>query len=214
MDDLKFQNFIRHKSNSKEYFLIELEKYAHKNNIPIIKPETARLLEAICALKSPRTILEIGTAIGYSSIVMANALKKNVSIDTIEISIDKVNIARTNLEKYDFSNCVKVIFGDATDVLQHLESKYDLIFLDSSKGQYVDIFPYCDKLLTDKGALITDNIFCQGLLLNLQTVPRRKRTMVRNMNKFIDNVLSKNYITSLVSMGDGVLIATKNGDDK
>ena len=213
MEELKFLDFVRAKSGSKDGFLIELEEYAHKNNVPIIKPEAARFLEVICALKSPKNILEIGTAIGYSSMVMANALSKNVSIDTIEVSIDKVNIARKNLEKYGFSNCIRVIYGDGTDVVMHLEKKYDLIFLDSSKGQYIDILSHCDKLLNTSGILITDNIFCQGLLLDIQSIPRRKKTMVRNMNKFIDEVLSKNYRTSIISMGDGILISQKNGVD-
>jgi predicted O-methyltransferase YrrM len=209
MKDLDFLSFVREKSRSRKDFLIELENYARTHHVPIIKPETARFLEVLCMILKPSKILEIGTAIGYSAMVMADVLHKNVFIDTIEISIDKVKLARENIEKHCFSDCIRVIFGDGEDVLINMEKKYDFIFLDGAKGQYIKLLPLCKKHLHPNGVLLTDNVFCQGMLFDLESIGRKKRTMVRNMNKYLEEVLEKEPLSSLIPLGDGLLISIK-----
>jgi predicted O-methyltransferase YrrM len=209
MKELDFLSFVREKSGSKKEFLLELENYAHTHHVPIIKPETARFLEVVCRILKPSKILEIGTAIGYSSMVMADVLQKNVLIDTIEISPNKVKLARENIEKYGYSNCIRVIFGDGEDVLRNIEKEYDLIFLDGAKGQYIQILPLCKNHLHQNGVLLTDNVFCQGLLLDLDSIGRKKRTMVRNMNQYIDEILANEPLSTLIPLGDGILMSVK-----
>lgn len=202
-------DFVRRISQSKEAFLIELEEYASQNNVPIIKAETARFLEVMCIMKMPARILEIGAAIGYSSMIMANALNKKVIVDTIEISKERVEIARENIKKYGFERNIRVIFGDGAEVLKALEKKYDLIFIDAAKGQYVEFLTECVRLLEDHGVIITDNVFCQGLLLK-DNVVRRKRTMVRRLEEYIDLIMNKELKSSIISMGDGIAVSVKS----
>lgn len=205
-----FLDFIRERSKSLDSELCELEDYAQKNIVPIIKPETARFLELICSIKKPVKILEIGTAIGYSAILMAKILGKKVFIDTIEINKSKVILARENIKKCGLENNINVIYGDGAEVLQFLNGTYELIFLDAAKGQYIEYLPQCSRLLQSEAILITDNIFCQGLLPSKEKIARRKKTMVRKVSEYLDIIMTEEeFKTSLISIGDGVAVSIK-----
>jgi predicted O-methyltransferase YrrM len=202
-------DFVRQNSQSKTPFLLELEALARKQGVPIIKPEVARFLEMICLLKKPIRILEIGTAIGYSAMVMAHILEKKVCIDTVEVSPERVLCARENILKYGFSENIRVIYGDGLDVLNHLTKSYDLLFFDGAKGQYKSILMLGLKRLTQGGVLITDNVFCGGRIFEEADIPRRKKTMVRNVKDYIQEAMGADCASSLVPIGDGVLISMK-----
>jgi predicted O-methyltransferase YrrM len=209
LDYIEFNAFIRDKCKSRDNDLIELEKYAYEKNVPIIKPETARYLEVMCSIKSPSKILEVGTAIGYSSIVMAKTCGDKTKIDSIEINKKNVIKARQNIKKLGYEDLITVLYGDALDVLHYLRNRYDMIFIDAAKGQYIEFLSLCLNLLKDDGIIITDNIFCQGLVPTTEKIVRRKRTMVRKVNEYIDVIMGEGFRTSLICIGDGVAVSRK-----
>lgn len=201
--------FIRQLFDLNQGILKEIESYASENFIPIIKPEVAKFLETIVKIKQPENILEIGTAIGYSSIVMLSAYE-NCKILTIEKNMDMAELAKENFIKASLLDRVDLIKGDALDVLPCLNGKYDLIFIDASKGHYKEFFDESLRLLSDRGILICDNILYKGYVTSEKHVKHKRRTIVYRMRDFILYVLNKTGIsTSIIPIGDGLSITVK-----
>ncbi|MDI3311100.1 MAG: O-methyltransferase [Thermoanaerobacterium sp.] len=201
--------FIRQLFDLSQGILKEIESYASENFIPIIKPEVAKFLETIVKIKQPENILEIGTAIGYSSIVMLSAYE-NCKILTIEKNMDMAELAKENFIKASLLDRVDLIKGDALDVLPCLNGKYDLIFIDASKGHYKEFFDESLRLLSDRGILICDNILYKGYVTSEKHVKHKRRTIVYRMRDFILYVLNKTGIsTSIIPIGDGLSISVK-----
>ncbi|MDK2804845.1 O-methyltransferase [Thermoanaerobacterium thermosaccharolyticum] len=201
--------FIRQLFDTRQGILKDIEDYANKNFIPIVKPEVAKFLETIIKIKQPENILEIGTAIGYSSIVMLSAYE-NSKVFTIEKDMDMAEIAKENFIKASLLNRVELIKGDALDVLPCLNRKYDLIFIDASKGHYKEFFDESLKVLKHNGVLICDNILYKGYVVNEVHVKHKRRTIVYRMRDFISYILNKTGIsTSIIPIGDGLSISVK-----
>lgn len=201
--------FIRQLFDTRQGILKDIEDYANRNFIPIVKPEVAKFLETIIKIKQPENILEIGTAIGYSSIVMLSAYE-NSKVFTIEKDMDMAEIAKENFIKASLLNRVELIKGDALDVLPCLNRKYDLIFIDASKGHYKEFFDESLKVLNDNGVLICDNILYKGYVVNEVHVKHKRRTIVYRMRDFISYILNKTGIsTSIIPIGDGLSISVK-----
>ncbi|MDI3477251.1 MAG: hypothetical protein PWQ59_776 [Thermoanaerobacterium sp.] len=201
--------FIRQLFDTRQGILKDIEDYANRNFIPIVKPEVAKFLETIIKIKQPENILEIGTAIGYSSIVMLSAYE-NSKVFTIEKDMDMAEIAKENFIKASLLNRVELIKGDALDVLPCLNRKYDLIFIDASKGHYKEFFDESLKVLKHNGVLICDNILYKGYVVNEVHVKHKRRTIVYRMRDFISYILNKTGIsTSIIPIGDGLSISVK-----
>lgn len=201
--------FIRQLFDTRQGILKDIEDYANRNFIPIIKPEVAKFLETIIKIKQPENILEIGTAIGYSSIVMLSAYE-NSKVLTIEKDMDMAELAKENFIKASLLNRVELIKGDALDVLPCLNRKYDLIFIDASKGHYKEFFDESLRVLNDNGVLICDNILYKGYVANEVHVKHKRRTIVYRMRDFILYILNKTGIsTSIIPIGDGLSISVK-----
>ena len=170
--------------------------------------EVKAMLEVLCMLKKPLKILEIGTAIGYSASVMAKASPKEVKITTIERDSSMTQIALSNIQKASLDNNIRVIEGDALEVLPLLSSKYDLIFMDAAKGYYNEFFDFAINLLNDGGLLICDNVLYKGMTATDELVKRRQKTIVGRMREYLEMLCNhKKLKTSVIPIGDGVTIS-------
>lgn len=188
----------------------ELEEYAHKHNVPIIESEVAQFIKVLIKIKKPKKILEIGTAIGYSALVMSS-VNKDIHITTIERNEDMIEVALKNIRKYKFQNSIEIINGDATDILSELNDEYDFIFLDAAKGQYIDFFKGSSKLLKKDGIILSDNVLFKGMVASDELVKRRKKTIVKRLRTYIDYINNiEGYTSSILPLGDGVAITHKD----
>lgn len=190
--------------------LAELEEYAAQHYVPIIHPEVAAFMKVIGQLKQPIKILEVGTAIGYSSILFSGFLKHNGVIDTIERNEEMIEIARKNIKLAGKQNTINVIAGDALDVLACLDKRYDMIFIDAAKGQYNEFFEQCKRMLLDGGLLVSDNVLYKGMIASDELVVKRKKTIVERMREFLQNLCEdEEFDTSIIPIGDGVALSYK-----
>ncbi len=191
----------------------ELQKYAYEKDVPIIDQETARFLGVLLEIKKPKRILEIGCAIGFSSIFMSQYLEENGEIITIDRFDVMIRQAKENFENFGVSDKITLIEGDAVEVLEGLDiaGSFDVIFLDAGKGQYINMLENCIRLLSSGGILIADDIFQNGKIVqDIETIEKRQRTIHRRMNEFIEKINNDERLnSSLVPIADGVLIAVK-----
>ncbi|WP_446899811.1 O-methyltransferase [Clostridium sp. LBM24168] len=187
-----------------------LENYAKENSIPIVQKEVARFLELLVNIKKPRRILELGTAIGYSSILMSFGSQNRSHITTIERDKDMVRLARKNIEKCGLENNIDVIEGECVEQVSKLDCKYDLIFIDAGKGHYNDFFTRCLRLLGKDGIIVADNVLFRGMVACDKLVVKRKITIVKRMRKYLEMISdNKKFITSVIPMGDGISITVR-----
>ena len=195
--------------NSKE--LDELEKYSIETNVPIIRKPMQSLIKFLLTLKTPGNILEVGTAIGFSAVLMAENLPKDSSITTIEKYEKRIPIAKENFEKFGVSDRVTLLEGDATDILKELKGPYDFIFMDAAKGQYINFLPDILRLLSKDGILLTDNVMQEGDILESKyVVERRNRTIYKRMREYLYELTHNDMLTTVIlPIGDGVTISTR-----
>lgn len=193
--------------------LKELEDYAKENSVPIVHKEVANFLDLMINIKKPSKILELGTAIGYSSILMNMSSKGESNIVTVERDKNMVNIAKENFKKFKVEEKIRIIEGDCIEVLKGLDDQYDLIFMDAGKGHYNEFLPYCLKLLSKDGIIIADNVLFRGMVACDELVIRRKITIVKRMRKYMDMISDKDkFITSVIPMGDGIAITKRRNE--
>lgn len=205
-------DYLRSHMTHEDEFLHELEKYAAENDVPIIEPESARFLTVMCRMKKPKKILEVGTAIGYSAILMAQHTPKKTQIATLEYDESMVHLARENVKKAGYSEKIAVIEADAKDYLAYIddEHSFDMIFLDGPKAHYVNMLDECVRLLKKGGILISDNILYKGMTADDNHVVRRKITIVKRLRDYIDTLMAHPELhTSILPLGDGVTISVK-----
>ncbi len=190
--------------------LAELETYAAQNHVPIVQPEVAKLISVLGLALRPAHILEAGTAIGYSAILMSHFLKPGGHIDTIERYDRMIEIARENIKRAGLDEVISVIAGDALDVMQCLNKNYDMIFLDAAKGQYQMFLPEVLRMLNKGGLLISDNVLYKGMVADDSLVIRRKKTIVNRMRDYISSLCGDDRLTtSIIPIGDGVALSYK-----
>lgn len=202
-------DYIRNLEKSTDSLLIEMEDYALKNKVPIIEVEVARFLEILVKLKKPKRILEIGTAIGYSSIIMHRAYPKS-KITTIEIDEKNFLKAKEFIKKSNYTKNIDVIFADANDALEFIKADYDMIFMDAAKGQYINFFEKSVERLTKGGILVSDNILFRGLVAKEKNNVRRKNTIVKRLKEFLNMITnSEVFSTTIVPIDDGMAICYK-----
>lgn len=203
-------DFLRREIPQRTGILKELEEYAAENSVPIVQPETAKLLETMSCIKRPTRILEVGTAIGYSAILMSQYLAENGSITSLEWDADMTEIARKNIERAGLSDKITIINNDAKEVLPTLTGEYDIIFLDGPKAHYIYMLNDCIRLLKKGGILIADNILYKGMTADDEHVIRRKITIVKRLRRFISAQTERAELeTVILPLGDGVTMAVK-----
>lgn len=188
-----------------------IEKEALADNVPIIRKEMGNLLKVLIALKQPSSILEVGTAVGYSSILMSENMPQGCTITTIENYDKRISVARENFRRAGKENVIKLIEGDAAKVLKELTGCYDMIFMDAAKGQYISFLPDILRLLPKGGLLISDNVLQEGEIVQSRYgVTRRNRTIHSRMREYIYVLThSEEWVTSVVPIGDGITISVK-----
>jgi len=208
--DEHVEEYIRGLLPENKGILKEIEEYAAKNYVPIVHKEVVALLKVITSVSQSKKILEIGTAIGYSAIVLCQATGRNGHITTIERNEDRVREAKLNIKKLGMDDNIQIIQGDAMEVLDFLDEEYDLIFLDGAKGHYKEILERSIDLLKCGGVLIADNILFKGMVANDDLVVRRKRTIVNRMRDYLEYICNHPRLdTSIIPIGDGVTISYK-----
>ncbi len=202
--------FLRNEIPPRKGILKELEDYAEEKSIPIVQPETAKLLEVICCIKRPLRILEVGCAIAYSAILMAQYLDEKGSITTLEWDADMATIARENIQKAGLSDKITVIQNDAKEVIPTLTGEYDIIFLDGPKAHYIYMLNDCIRLLKKGGTLISDNVLYKGMTADDEHLIRRKITIVKRLRRFISAQMQRDELeTVILPLGDGVTVSVK-----
>lgn len=193
-----------------EEYLKELELYASENHVPIIDKEVAQFLKVLLKIDKPKNILEIGTAIGYSSLIMASSTAKNCKIKTIERRLDMIELAEKNINNTDYKDKIKILHGEADEILLNLDEKFDFIFLDAAKGHYLDFFNNCTNLLESKGVIVSDNVLFRGMVASDELVIRRKKTIVKRLREYLEYISRlEGYETSIIPIGDGVALTYK-----
>lgn len=190
--------------------LEKLEQFARKNFIPVMLDDTKQLLFNTVKALQPKRILEVGTAIGYSGIVMLTA-SPSAHLNTIEMLETSAQMARKNFADAGVADRATIFVGDAREIVTLLTGTYDFIFLDGPKGQYDAFLPYLTEVLEVGGTLVCDNVLYKGLVENVPEDKRHKHiTVARNMRKFLDEITTTNrYSTVLHRIGDGVTVSTK-----
>lgn len=204
------EEYLRGLIPNRDKDLLELEKFAIENRVPIIQKETAKFLEFMISMKEPNNILELGTAIGYSSILMSKTLNNKCKITTIERDEKMINLAKENIKSFGLEGNIEIKEGECLEILEELDDKYDLIFMDAGKGHYNHFLPHCLRLLSDKGVIIADNVLFRGMVASDDLVKRRKITIVKRMRTYLDIVSNdKNLITTVIPMGDGIALTKR-----
>ena len=209
--------FIREKTEQTDELLKGLEEYAKENKIPIAEPETARLLSVLTRLKQPQRVLEVGCAIGYSSLVISKGLAEGGTILTLEYDPEMVAIARENIKRAGKSRVIHVVEADAKDYLAYIDEdeSFDMIFLDGPKAHYVNMLDDAVRLLKKGGLLITDNVLFKGMTADDGHFARRKVTIIHRLREYIDALMAHPQLeTSILSQGDGVTLSVKTVSDK
>lgn len=204
LEELKEANeYIISKIKENDELILEMEKYAREYNVPIVTKEVAEYLKFIVKSNGIKNILEVGTAIGYSGILMAKEIEKNGGkLYTIEIDEERYNLAQENFKKSGLNNIVS-IKGDAVEEIKKIEEKFDFVFIDASKGHYMEFFEDSYKLLNKDGIIFIDNIMFRGYLY--KEYPKRFKTIVRRLNEFIEYLYSRDggeFV--LLPFGDGI----------
>jgi len=202
--------FMRERQIQLTGHLKELEEFSAEHYIPIIPHETVVYFQFMISLMHPQSILEIGTAVGFSALMMAESAP-NAKITTIDRNPEMIEHAKRHFELYDSRHQIQLLEGDATDVLKNLEGKYDIIFMDSAKSKYVEYLPIALELLTDNGVIIMDDIFQSGeILWDIMDIKRGQRALQRGLRKLFDEVLDNpSYQSSILPLGDGMLLIKK-----
>ncbi|MCI7262790.1 MAG: O-methyltransferase [Otoolea sp.] len=188
-----------------------IEEEALSSYVPIIRKETSALLKTLVALKQPKAILEVGTAVGYSALLMSRVMPENCRITTIEKYEKRIPIAKDNFKRAGKEQCITLLEGDAEEILKTLSGPYDFIFMDAAKGQYLHWLPMLLALLPKGGVLVSDNVLQDGDIIESRyAVERRNRTIHSRMREYLYTLTHmEEFETSVVPIGDGVTISVK-----
>ena len=189
----------------------EIEEFAHQTNVPIIRKEMESFLRVLIEIKKPKRILELGTAIGYSAILMANTMSEDCRITTLENYDKRIPIARDNFKRAGVEEKVELLEGDALEILQKINEPYDFVFMDAAKAQYLVYLKEIMRLLPVGGILIADNVLQDGELVESRyAVERRNRTIHSRMREYLYEVKNmKELETTIIPIGDGITLSVR-----
>lgn len=203
--------FLRQRQKQVTGSLKELENFARKENIPIIPHETVAYFRFLMETLQPKNILEIGTAIGFSALLMAEHAP-NAKITTIDRNPEMISFAKENFTKFDSRKQITLFEGDAVDILSTLTGNYDFVFMDSAKSKYIVFLPEILKHLEVGGVVVLDDVFQGGdIAKDIMEVRRGQRTIYRGLQRLFEATLDNSGLTaSLVPLGDGILMLRKN----
>lgn len=209
----RFVTYINSLNTGNTPLLEEIEQEAHGSGVPIIRREMQSFLKFLLAAARPQRILEVGTAIGFSALFMAEYNPAGGSVTTIENYEKRIPIARANFERAGRVGQISLLEGDAAEVLKGLEGTYDLIFMDAAKGQYIHFMEDALRLLAPGGILISDNVLQDGDIIESRfAVTRRNRTIHKRMREYLYALTHHpDLTTSVLTIGDGAAVSVRHG---
>ena len=207
----RLSDFISSFDTGNTAFLNELEQFAIKTNVPVIRPQAQSFLKILLAVKQPERILEVGTAIGFSALLMSEYGPKDCRITTIENYEKRIPIARENFRKAGREGQITLIEGDAARILKELDGDFDFIFMDAAKGQYIHFLPDIMERLSVGGLLVSDNVLQEGDVLESRyAVTRRDRTIHSRMRKYLYELKHNEKLqTDILPVGDGITVSVR-----
>lgn len=207
----ELQNYIEQLIPQRDELLTSMEDFAKIHHIPIMELTGIETMLQILRIHRPKTILEVGTAIGYSALRMVYALPKSVVV-TIERDEERYSTAEKFIEKSGKQNSIQLIKGDALEVEEQIKAfaPFDALFIDAAKGQYRRFFELYSPYLGDNGIIVTDNVLFKGLVCESHIENRNTRSLVKKINEFNHWIMSHpQYDTTIIPVGDGVAISKK-----
>ena len=189
-----------------------IEQEALAADVPIIRREMQSFLEVLLLMKKPMRVLEVGTAVGFSALLMSDYLPEGGHITTIENYEKRIPIARENFRRAGKEDKITLIEGDATEVLAEMEGTFDFIFMDAAKGQYIHFMSDILRLLKTGGTLVSDNVLQDGDIIESHyAVERRNRTIYKRMREYLYELKHNEHLmTSIVPIGDGATLSVKS----
>ena len=211
--DERMVSFINSLDSGNPSYLNELEEYARATDVPIVRTEMQSFLRFLMKMKQPMRILEVGTAIGFSALLMSEYAPKGCKITTIEKYEKRIPLAKENFEKAGKAELITLLEGDALEILPALTEEYDFIFMDAAKGQYIHFLPDIMRLLAPGGLLVSDNVLQDGDVLESRfAVTRRNRSIHSRMRDYLYTLKhTEELTTAIIPLGDGVALSVKNG---
>jgi len=194
----------------------EIEEFrirAENEEVPIIHKEVQKHIEMLIHANKIQSVLEVGTAVGYSSSIFALAMGPHGHVDTIERSLKMIVQADENISALGLKKQINILIGDAQEKVEELTKTYDMIFLDGAKGHYIHLLDHCLRCLKPGGMLVSDNVLFKGMIASDDLVVRRKITIVKRMRKYLE-VISNHpqLITSVLPLGDGLAVSWKKDE--
>lgn len=212
--DGRMVTYIRSLEVPESAVIEAIEQEALRDRVPIIRKEMQSFLKVLLMIKRPMRILEVGAAVGFSSILMSEYMPEGGHITTIENYDKRIPIARANFKRAGKEEQIDLIEGDALEVMHGLEGSYDLIFVDAAKGQYIHYLPEVMRLLGTDGVLVSDNVLQEGDIIESRfAVERRNRTIHSRMREYLYELKHHDQLqTSIIPLGDGVALSVKRSD--
>ena len=212
--DENVTDYLRSLIREEDAFLERIEREARKNHVPIVKPETKEFLKLLVLMKQPMKILEVGTAVGFSSLYMHKFQPEGGTVVTIERNEGRILKAEANFAEAGVQNAVTLLKGDAVQILKELSGSFDFIFMDAAQGQYIRFFEHILRLLPAGGILVSDNVLQDGdIVRSRYAVERRDRTIHKRMREYLYTLKNHPLLeTSVLPVGDGVAVSMKTGE--
>lgn len=207
----RIASYIRSLETGNGDFCDSVEKYALETNVPIIRKEMESFLKVMLMIQKPVSVLEVGTGIGYSALLMSRYLQENAVITTIESYDKRIPIARKNIGESGNEGRIHLLHGDAAEILPTLLRPFEFIFMDAAKGQYIHFLPEILRLLKSGGVLVSDNVLQEGDITESRfAVTRRNRTIHARMREYLYTIKNCPELeTTIIPLGDGVAVSVK-----
>lgn len=209
--DERLVTYINSLDKGNTAVLDQIEREALESYVPIIRKDMQSFLKLLLTVQKPMRILEVGTAVGFSAILMAEYAPEGCQVVTIENYDKRIPIAKQNFERAGKSDQITLLEGDATDVLKTLEEPFDMIFMDAAKGQYINFMSDVLRLLKKDGVLVSDNVLQDGDIIESHfIVERRNRTIYKRMREYLYELTHRDdLVTSVLPVGDGITVSVK-----
>lgn len=209
--DERLVTYINSLDKGNTAVLDQIEREALESYVPIIRKDMQSFLKLLLTVQKPMRILEVGTAVGFSAILMAEYAPEGCQVVTIENYDKRIPIAKQNFERAGKSDQITLLEGDATEVLKTLEEPFDMIFMDAAKGQYINFMSDVLRLLKKDGVLVSDNVLQDGEIIESHfIVERRNRTIYKRMREYLYELTHRDdLVTSVLPVGDGITVSVK-----
>lgn len=201
--DTYIQSLINDEDEKLEHF----RKQCVERNLPIIHKEVGQYIKLVINQLHAKSIIEVGTNVGYSSIFMSNVMNNEGKVVTLERSEKFYEEALKNIQGFGLEKNIEVYFGDAVENLDKIDGTFDMAFIDAAKSYYKTFFDKCSMKMKSGGIIISDNVLYQGMIATDELVVRRKKTLVRNMRNYLEYISNdERYITTVLPLGDGLAV--------